>query len=90
MHENDLFIVHNALALMTEKETIIWMRQNGYLHQWLLPLNGLQDGTPYSRSLLGNSPEFTPLDNLINRDILHSLRVHSVLSRYIVDGHWQC
>ena len=27
-----------------------------------------------------------PLDNLLNRDILHSLRMHSVLSRYIVDG----
>ena len=35
---------------------------------------------------VGNIPEFKPLDNLLNRDILHSLRVHSVLSRYIVDG----
>ena len=26
------------------------------------------------------------LDNSLNRDILHSLRMHSVLSRYIVDG----
>ena len=26
------------------------------------------------------------LDKLLNRDILHSFRIHSVLSRYIVDG----
>ena len=27
-----------------------------------------------------------PLYNLLNRDILHSLHMHSVLSRYILDG----
>ena len=27
-----------------------------------------------------------PLNNLINRDILHSLQMHSVLSCYILDG----
>ena len=29
----------------------------------LLPLNGLQDGTPYAGRHVGNSPEFMPLDN---------------------------
>ena len=62
------------------------MRKNGYLHRWLLPLNGLQDGTPYAGRPVGNSPNFMLLDNSLNRDILHSLRMHSVLSRYIVDG----
>ena len=60
------------------------MRQNGYLHRWLLPLNGQQDGTPYAGRPVGNIPEFTPLDDLLNRDILHYLRMHSVLSRYIL------
>ena len=72
VHEDDFFFVHNALVLMTEKETINWTRQNGYLHQWLIPLNGLQDGTPYAGCYFGNSPNFTPLDNSLNRDILHS------------------
>ena len=81
VHEDNFFIVHDALVLITAKETINWMRQNGYLHQWLLPLNLLQDGTPYARRPVGNSPEFKPLDNLLNRDILHSLRMHIVLSR---------
>ena len=62
------------------------MRKSGHLHLWLLPLNVLQYGTPYAGRPVGNSPKFMPLDNLLNRYILHSLRMHSVLSRYIVDG----
>ena len=86
MHEDNFFIVHDALVLMTAKETINWMRNNGYLHRWLLPLNVLQDGTPYAGRPVDNSPEFMPLDHLLNRDILHSLPMHIVLSCYILDG----
>ena len=86
VHEEDFFIVHNALVLMTAKETTNRMRKNGYLHGWLLPLNGLQDGTPYAVLPVGDIPKLIPLDNSLNRDILHSLRMHSVLSRYILDG----
>ena len=85
VHEDDSYIVHDALVLMTAKETINGMKQKGYLHRWLLPLNGLQDGTPYVVRTVGNSPEFMPLDNSLNRDILHSLRFHCVLSHSIVD-----
>ena len=86
VHEDDFLIVHYALVLVTAKETINYMRNNGYLHRRLLPFNGIQDGTPYTGRPVGNSPEFMPLDILLNRDILHSLRMNSVLSRYIVDG----
>ena len=86
VHEDNFFIVHDALVLMKAKETIKWMRQKGYLHHWLLPLNGMQYGTPYASRPVGNSPEFMPLDNSLNRDILHSLCFHCVLSHYIVDG----
>ena len=63
VHEDDFFIVRDALVLMVAKEKINWMRQNRYLHRWLLPLNGLQDGVPYSCRPVGNIPEFMPLDN---------------------------
>ena len=86
VHKDYFFIFQDALVLMIAKEKINWMIKNGYLHLWLLPLNGLQDGTPYAGRLVGNIPEFMPLDNLSDRDILHSLRMHSVLSRYIADG----
>ena len=86
VHEDDFYIVHNYLVLMTAKEKINRMKQNSYLPIWLLPIYRLQDGTPYAGRLVGNIPKFMPLDNLLNRDILHSLRMHSILSRYILDG----
>ena len=48
-------------------------------------MNGFQDGTPYAGRPVGNSPEFMPLDNSLNRDILHCLRFHCVLSRFVLD-----
>ena len=50
------------------------------------PMNGLQDGTPYDGRPVGNSPKFMSLDNSLNIDILHSLRFHCVLSRFVIDG----
>ena len=60
VHEDDLFIVHDDVVLMIEKETITWMRKNNYLHWLLLPMNGFQDGTPYSGLPVNNSPKFVP------------------------------
>ena len=85
VHEDDLFIVHDVLVLMTAKETVEWMKENNCFHCWLLPMNGLQDRTPYAGRPVGNSPEFMPLDNSINRNILHPLRFHCVLSRFVLD-----
>ena len=86
VHEDNFFIVHDDLVLMTPKETIKWMKKNNNFHFVLLPLNGLQDGTPYAGCPVGNIPEFMPLDNILNRDILHSLRFNCVLSRFLLDG----
>ena len=62
------------------------MKEKNYYHRWLLPMNGLQDGTPYSGRPVGNSPEFMPLDNILNREILRCLRFLYVLSRFVLDG----
>ena len=62
------------------------MKQKYYLPRWLIILNGIQDGTPYVGHPVGKSPVFMPLDKLLNCDILHSLRMHSVLSCCILDG----
>ena len=86
VHEKNFFIVHDALVLMTSKETITWMKENNYFHCWLLPMNGFQDGTPYTGCPVGNRPEFMPLDKILNRDIWNSLRFHCVMSRFWLDG----
>ena len=49
-------------------------------------MNGFQDRTTYDGCPVGNSPEFMPLDNSLNREILHSLRFYCVLSRFLLDG----
>ena len=86
VHEDDFFIVHDALVLMTAKEMLEWMKEKNYFHSWFLPMNGLQDRTPYAEGPVDNIPEFMPLDNSLNRDILHFLRFHCVLSRFVLDG----
>ena len=86
VHDDNSFIVYDALVLMIPKETIKWMKENNYYHRWLLHMNGLKYGTPYDGRPVGNRPEFMPLDNSLNRDILHSLRFHCVLSRFLLYG----
>ena len=83
MHEDDFYIFHNDLVLLTAKGKLNWIKQKGF---WLLPLNGMQDGTPYAGRPVGNSPDFMPLDNSLNRDILQSLRFYCVLSHAIING----
>jgi hypothetical protein len=40
-HEGDWMFYHDALTLMTAKETIVGMKEKGYLDWWILPANGL-------------------------------------------------
>ena len=65
VHEDDFYIVHNALVLMIAKETIKCMKYNDYSPKWLIPLNGMQYGTPYDGRPVGNIPKLMPLDNSI-------------------------
>ena len=37
VHEDDFFIVHDALVLMTAKETIKWMKEKNFYHRWFPP-----------------------------------------------------
>ena len=49
-------------------------------------MNGLQDRKPYSGRPVGNSPNFMPLDNSLNRDIFQSLQFYCVLSHLFLYG----
>ena len=86
VHEDDLFILHDALVLMTLKEMITWIKENNDFHHWLLPMNGLQDRTPYAGRHVGNSPEFMPLYDILNREILHSFPFHCILIHFVLGG----
>ena len=62
------------------------MKEKNYFHGWFLTMNVFQDGTPYDWIPVGNIPELMPLDNSLNGDILHSLRFHCILSRFVLDS----
>ena len=49
-------------------------------------MNGLQYRTLYAGRPVGKSHKFMPLDNILNRDIVHSFRFHCVLSRFLLYG----
>ena len=58
------------------------MKYNNYFHSWFMPMNGLRYETPYA----GSHVKFMTLYNSLNRDILHSLRFHCNLSRFVLVG----
>jgi hypothetical protein len=72
-HKDDWMFYHDALTLMTAKETIVWMKEKGYFERWILPANGLHtdDATLkyYYCKPVGNSPEMMPWDMSLNQDV---------------------
>ena len=82
----NIYLLSIMLSVDDSKKDNLMDKNNNYLHRWFLPMNILQYETPYSGIPAGNSPEFIPLDNILDRYILHSLRLHCVLSRFFLDG----
>jgi hypothetical protein len=82
-HEHgEWYFYHDALSLMTAKDTIEWMKAQGIYKRWLLPVNGLSEDDPELKNFVGrpvgNSPEMMPLDCSLNQDI------HVAVSRHVV------
>ncbi len=46
-HENNWCFYHDALMLMTAKETIFWIKAKGYYKQWIYPELGLYVDNPF-------------------------------------------
>jgi hypothetical protein len=72
-HEDDWVFYHDALTLMTAKETVEWMKKEGHFERWLLPANGLHTDDAslkyYFMKPVGNSPEMMPWDTSLNQDV---------------------
>ena len=82
-HENNWFFYHDALSVMTSADTIAWMRGEGYLKHWMLPQNGLLDGTRYENKIPGDSPELMPMDSTLNKDIDDSGKRHVAVTCHL-------
>jgi hypothetical protein len=79
-HEDDWMFYHDALSLMTAKDTVKWMKEKDYLKRWILPMEGLhqwdKDLKSYFGRPVGNSPENMPLDTSLNNDIHQKVEEH--------------
>ena len=71
-HEDDWVFFHDALSLMTAKETVEWMRQKDYLKRWILPEQQLHFHDPqlkrYRYRPTGDGAELMSWDNSLNKD----------------------
>ena len=70
---------------MTALRTVEWMKREGYYKRWLIPQLGCNKGTLYKNRPVGNSPEFMPLDMLLNNDIQVSLSIHYAITSHLPD-----
>ena len=87
---------HNALATMTDKDCINWMREEGLLERWILPQLGLNEvievedehgnkkiSKRYNGRPVGDCTEVMPLDNSLFRDLRTSFDTHVALSYWL-------
>ena len=86
-HPNDWVFHHDELSLVTSKECISWMKMTMFkgipiFNRWLLPEKELSKGTRYE-TVVGNSPEFIPLDNSLNRDIQTSHDMYCIYTNHL-------
>ena len=70
---------------MMAKSTIDWMEKENMLKHWILPEQGLNDGTRYSKAPVGNAPELNALDSNCNRDIHCAILEHDCMTSYMQD-----
>ena len=89
MRENDWHFYHDALSQLTQKDTVAWMRETIVpgttcsIHEcWIKPELDLNiDFGCFHDRPVGDSAEFMPLDNSLNKDAHESSRLHFVCSR---------
>eukprot|EP00978_Attheya_sp_CCMP212_P008683 scaffold20425_cov45-Attheya_sp.AAC.1 len=86
-HEDDWYFYHDALSLMTAKDTIEWMKQKDYYKRWILPVNDLHRNDPslkaYFDRPVGDTPEAMPWDCSLNQDIHRDVDHHVLYTQLL-------
>jgi hypothetical protein len=84
------FFYHDALTLMTAKDTIEWMKEKYIYHRWILPASGLHTDDKelayYNNKPCGNSPENMPWDTSLNNDVHKGVERHIALTLELAVG----
>jgi hypothetical protein len=74
--DGNFWLYHDALSLLTAKQTRREMQEKGYLKHWVLPELGLNKKTIYAERPPGNSPEMMPWDCSLNNDLVEAVMRH--------------
>jgi hypothetical protein len=77
-YEKNFYFYHDALSQMNNSDTIEWMKLQGYLKHWILPMNGCNEGTTYDNHPVGNTPEIMPLDTSLFNDLDEAIQRHII------------
>ena len=89
-HVEDWVFYHDALSLMTAKETVEWMKKQGHYKRWILPENDLhsddQSLSAYLHRPVGNSPENMPWDTSLNQDVKKAVEHHVNLTHELEEN----
>ena len=84
VHHNDYVVYHDALSLMTGKESIKYMKEKGYWNKLIRPLNGVNDKYKrYKDRVVGNHPYLMPLDAHLNQDLHSAFDYHCVITQHL-------
>ena len=80
-YEGKELFFHDALSLMTAKQSVQWMKETNIYKHWILPELGCNDlvgehKNCYANRPVGNSPELMCLDMSLNKDVRESFRMH--------------
>ena len=82
---------HDALCLMTCKESIAYMAEKGVLHMWIRPQLGLFEDYPelkrYFGRVVGNSAEMMPMDTTLNKDVHECVKLHVTFTNSLDQKH---
>jgi hypothetical protein len=88
-YEESWVFYHDALSLMTAKESVEWMKEHGHFERWLLPVMGLHsddaDLKAYLQTIPGNGPENMPWDLSLNKDAHEDINRHIILTHELAD-----
>jgi hypothetical protein len=80
--DGNFWFYHNALSLLTAKQTRQERQEKGYLKHWILPELGLNKKTIYAKRPPGNSPEMMPWDCTLNNLLVEAVMRHMSVSSF--------
>ena len=85
-YEGKELFFHDALSLMTARETVRWMKEKNIYKHWVVPVLGCNDQVGenkncYANRPVGNSPELMCLDMSLNKDVQESLQMHVTMTQ---------